>query len=120
MGAGLNTSIIDLAKWDIALSEGRILKAPTLNEMWRAVKLNNGAVFRFDSSTLGYGSGWMVDDHPGHKAVGHSGGDSTAYIHYLDDKLSVIVLTNCQGADPDSLVSGVAALYIPALAQNEN
>lgn len=115
-GAGLNTSIIDLAKWDIALSEGRILRPSTLNEMWQAVRLSNGSVFRFGNTTLGYGSGWMVDDSPGHKAVGHSGGDSAAYIRYLNDKLSVIVLTNCQGADPDSLVGGIAALYIPALA----
>lgn len=115
-GAGLNSSAIDLAKWDIALSEGKILKPSTLNEMWRAVKLKDGTVFRLHES-LGYGKGWMVHDRPGHKAVGHSGGDSTAYVRFLDDKVSVIILTNCQGADPDSLAFGVAALYVPGLAQ---
>lgn len=116
-GMGLNTSAIDLAKWDMAISEGRVLRPSTLNEMWRAVQLNDGTVFRLEK-LLGYGSGWMVDDRPGHKAVGHSGSDSTAYFRFLDDRLSVIILTNCQGADPDSMAFDVAALYIPALARD--
>jgi D-alanyl-D-alanine carboxypeptidase len=117
MAAGLDTTVGDLAKWDIAMTEGRILKPSTLEEMWRAVRLNDGKVFRLDNKTLGYGCGWLVDERPGHKAVGHSGSDATAYIRFLDDKLTVVVLTNCQGAEPDALVFGVAALYVPALAQ---
>jgi hypothetical protein len=37
-------------------------------------------------------------------------GAATAYIRYLDDRLSMLVLTNCQEAEPESLVEGVAAL----------
>jgi len=117
MGAGLNTTANDLAKWDAALSAGKILKPATLNSMWTAARLNDGTVFRLEGSTLGYGGGWLVDDTPGHKSVGHTGGAATAYIRYLDDKLSVVVLTNCQGADPEPIVEGVAALYVPALAE---
>lgn len=113
--AGLNTTAGDLAKWDIALSEGRILRQSTLNQMWTAVKLNDGKVFRLEEA-LGYGYGWLVDDTPQHKSVGHTGGAAAGYIRYLDDKISVIVLTNCQGAGPEELISGVAALYAPALA----
>ena len=116
--AGLNTTVGDLAKWDAALSEGRVLKPSSLAEMWRAVRLNGGKVFRLDGKMLGYGLGWLVDDRPGHRAVGHSGSDSTSYIRFLDDRLSVAVLTNCQGADPDTLVFGVAALYVPALGRD--
>ena len=58
-----------------------------------------------------------MDERPGHKAVGHSGSDATAYIRFLDDKLTVVVLTNSQGAQPSDLVFGIAALYVPALAQ---
>jgi CubicO group peptidase (beta-lactamase class C family) len=118
-GAGLNSSASDMAKWDAALSAGRVLKQSTLASMWTAVKLKDGRAFRFDDSTLGYGGGWMVDDTPGHKSVGHTGGDSTAYIRFLDDRLSVIVLTNCQGAGPDDIVGGVATLYVPALADEK-
>ena len=115
--AGLNTSVVDLAKWDAALSEGRILKATSLEEMWRAARLRDGRVFRLEG-TLGYGLGWLVDDRVGHRAVGHSGGDAVSYIRFLDDGLSIAVLTNCQGADPDSLVYGIAALYVPALGRD--
>lgn len=115
--AGLNTTAADLAKWDAALSEGRLLKPASLAEMWRAVRLNGGKVFRLDRQ-LGYGLGWLVDDRPGHRAVGHSGSDAVSYLRFLDDRLSVAVLTNCQGADPDSLVYGVAALYVPALRRD--
>jgi hypothetical protein len=33
--------------------------------------------------------------------------------------MTVIVLTNLQGSNPDSLVKGVAALYIPELGAAE-
>lgn len=118
-GAGLNTTIGDMAKWDAALSAGKVLKPATLDAMWTATKLNDGTTFRLEGSTLGYGGGWLVDDTPGHKSVGHTGGAATAYIRYLDDKLSVIVLTNCQGARPEELAQGVAALYAPALAEEK-
>ena len=118
MAAGLNTTVGDLAKWDIAMTEGKILTPSTLAEMWRPVRLNDGKVFRLDEKTLGYGCGWLVDERPGHKAVGHTGSDSTGFIRFLDDNLTVVVLTNCQGAEPDALIFGVAALYVPALAQN--
>lgn len=115
--AGLNTTVADLAKWDAALNEGRLLQPASLAEMWRPVRLNDGKVFRLDK-TVGYGLGWLVDERPGHRAAGHSGGDAVAYVRFIDDRLSVAVLTNCQGADPDSLVFGVAALYIPALGRD--
>lgn len=117
MGAGLNTNVSDLSKWDAALSEGRILKPQTLEEMWRPVRLNDGRVFHLEKN-LAYSNGWLVYELPGHRAVGHSGSDATSYIRFLDDRLTVAVLTNCQGADPDSLALGVAAFYIPALGRD--
>jgi CubicO group peptidase (beta-lactamase class C family) len=115
--AGINTTAGDLAKWDIALTEGRVLKQSTLDRMWTAVKLSDGKVFRLEEN-LGYGYGWLIDDTPHHKAVGHTGGASAAYIRYLKDKISIIVLTNCQGAEPETLVFNVAGIYVPALAPN--
>lgn len=115
-GAGINTTVEDLVKWNLALDEEKVLKRATLDQMWSAARLADGQVFRF-GGTAGYAHGWVVDDRPGHKSVGHSGGGSTAYWRFLDDRLTVIVLTNLQGSDPDSLAQGVAALYIPELAQ---
>jgi D-alanyl-D-alanine carboxypeptidase len=118
MGAGINTTAGDLVKWNLALDEEKVLKRATLDQMWSAAKLADGKDFRF-GGTSGYAHGWVVDDRPGHKSVGHSGGGSTAYWRFLDDKLTVIVLTNLQGSDPDSLAQGVAALYVPELAPGE-
>ncbi|OLE10182.1 MAG: hypothetical protein AUI36_41095, partial [Cyanobacteria bacterium 13_1_40CM_2_61_4] len=115
-GAGLNSTIGDLVKWNLAIDKGRVLRQSTLNEMWTAVKLNDGKIFRSEG-TEGYGCGWFVDDRPKHKAVGHFGGLSTGYIKYLDDKLTVIVLTNLEGADAEPLVKGIAALHISELRQ---
>jgi CubicO group peptidase (beta-lactamase class C family) len=118
-GAGLNSTAADMAKWDAALGGGRVLKRRWLEEMWTAARLRDGRVFRIEGSTMGYGAGWLVDDTPGHKSAGHSGGDSTVYIHYIDDRLAVVVLTNCQGSGPDEIAGGVAALYVPALADED-
>ncbi|HLL13617.1 MAG TPA: serine hydrolase domain-containing protein [Pyrinomonadaceae bacterium] len=115
-GAGLNASLADLIKWDAALGEGRVLKPATLEQMWTAAKLKNGRASRLKGPAVGWGAGWMVNDAPHHKAVFHTGGDASAYARFLDDKLSVIILTNCQGAEPATLLQGVAALYAPALA----
>jgi D-alanyl-D-alanine carboxypeptidase len=116
-GAGLNSTAADMAKWDAALSSGRVLGRLALEGMWTATKLADGNVFRFEGSTMGYGAGWLVDDTPGHKSAGHTGGDATAYIRFITDRISVVVLTNCQGSGPDDIAGGVAALYVPALGE---
>lgn len=41
-GAFLST-VMDLAKWDAALSTGKILKQSSLDQMWTPAKLNSGA-----------------------------------------------------------------------------
>lgn len=117
--AGINTTIGDLVRWNLGLDEEKVLKQPALDQMWSPARLMDGTVFRF-GGTAGYAHGWVLDERPEHRSVGHSGGASTAYWRFLDDKLTVIVLTNCQGIDPDSLARGVAALYIPELAEGEN
>ncbi len=46
-----------------------------------------------------------------HRSGGGTGGLRAAFGLYPRDNLSVIVLTNFQGAGPEALVEGVAALY---------
>ena len=108
--AGLNITAGDLAKFDIALSTGKIIKTSSMTEMYAPAKLNNG-------QTYDYGLGWAIHKRSSHSSVGHSGGFSAAYERFLDDKLTVIVLSNLSGADPDSIVTGIAAVYIPTLKE---
>jgi D-alanyl-D-alanine carboxypeptidase len=105
-GAGLNTTISDLAKWDAALQAGRIVKRSTVEQMWTPARLNSGR-------TAEYGLGWYVLDLDGRKAVGHGGGRNNWIVHFVDSKVTIIVLSNLFRADALSLVRGVADLYLP-------
>jgi len=109
-GAFLST-VLDLAKWDSALYTDKILKQSALSQMWMPVKLNGGA-------THPYGFGWELSSVAGHKLVHHGGslpGFRAQFSRFVDDKLSIVVLTNGDNADPNLMALGIAALYIPGL-----
>ena len=109
-GAFLST-VLDLAKWDAALYADRILKRPTREEMWTPVKLNDGTAYP-------YGLGWELRQVNGHREVHHGGtlsGFRAELTRFVDDQLTVIVLTNCGSARPAEIARGVAAHYLPAL-----
>lgn len=109
-GAFLST-VLDLAKWDAALYSDQILNAASRELMWTPVKLNSGA-------SHPYGFGWELDAVNGHRRVQHGGslpGFRSVIARYLDDKLTVIVLTNADNASPGPIALGVAEAYIPAL-----
>ena len=115
--AGLNATALDLARFAEAVANGRLLAKETADRMWTAVKLADGTTFRMEK-TLGVGLGWIVDDVPGHRSVGGTGGSSVAFRHYRDDDLTVVVLTNLQGIDPDAMCDSIAALYIMKEGKN--
>ena len=105
-GAGLNTTISDLAKWDAALYTEKLVKRSTLERMWTRTRLNSGEL-------ADYGLGWAVFDLEGRKAVGHGGGRNNWIVHFVDSKLTIIVLSNLFRADALSFVKGISALYPP-------
>jgi len=111
-GGGLRSTVLDLAKWDAALGCEKILSQTRLEEMWKPMKLNNGK----DST---YGLGWGISKTNGHRVVSHTGshmtGFKTVLMRYVDDKLTVIVLTNQRGADQTAIAAGVAGFYVPGL-----
>jgi D-alanyl-D-alanine carboxypeptidase len=105
------SSVLDLAKWDAALYTDKALKQSTLSQVWMPVKLNGGA-------THPYGFGWELGTVGGHKRVNHGGslpGFRAQFSRFIDDKLSVVVLTNGDNADSNLIAIGIAALYIPGL-----
>jgi hypothetical protein len=109
-GAFLST-VLDLAKWDAALYTDRVLKQSTRDQMWAPVKLNNG-------TSHPYGFGWELDTVGGHKVVRHGGslpGFRAELARFVDDKLTIIVLTNGNNAAPYSIALGVAELHLPGL-----
>lgn len=111
-GGGILSTAPDMAKWALSLGTETFLKKTTIEKAWTATTLNNGG-------KSGYGLGWGIGAINGHRFVTHSGAHMTGFtsslIHYRDDALTVIVLTNAGGADPTRIAQHIAGLYNPAL-----
>ncbi|HLJ53719.1 MAG TPA: serine hydrolase domain-containing protein [Chthonomonadaceae bacterium] len=110
-GAGaIVSTVLDLARWDAALYTDKLLTAESRRQMWQATRLNGGR-------TANYGFGWMVGSLHGHAQVAHDGllaGFRTYITRFLNDRLTVIVLTNLGNLPgPDYIADGVARTYFP-------
>lgn len=106
-------TILDLAKWDAGLYTEKLLKRSSLDQMWTIAKFNNG-----EPNPDHYGFGWFIENIHGHRIIEHEGawqGFQTNISRYVDDKLTVVVLTNLAGGHPDEVTHHVAGLYISAL-----
>ena len=108
----LVSTVDDLAKWDKALLDGKLLKADSYSEMYKTVRIDGGI------ST--YGFGWDVSEIAGHKAIQHGGGTggfSTFIVRLPDDKLTIVALSNLAQADVASIAHGVAKIVEPGLIE---
>jgi CubicO group peptidase (beta-lactamase class C family) len=108
--AGLNGSAVDLGRFIAAIASGELLGEAALREMWTISSLDDGSPARM--GPVGLGLGWLVDDRSAHPSVTMTGAGSSAFKHFVDDDLTVVVLTNLQGAGPWGLVDGVANVYL--------
>jgi CubicO group peptidase (beta-lactamase class C family) len=110
-------SILDLAKWDAALHDGKLVSPASYKLMWTAFVLNDGK-----PNSAGYGFGWFTGKVNGHAAVGHPGewqGFNTNITRYTDDGLTIVVLTNLQDTHPEQITLHVARILIPGLMLSE-
>jgi CubicO group peptidase (beta-lactamase class C family) len=91
---GVISTVVDLARFDIALDEGRLISEASKAEMWRPGRSPSGAV-------LPYGIGWYVQQVDGRRAVWHSGwweqAYSALYLKLPDERLTLILLANSEG-----------------------
>lgn len=113
-GAFIST-VLDLAKWDAALSANKILTPASRTALWTPVTLSNGEPHP-------YGFGWFVDSVNGHRRIRHDGGLPgfvSDFERFEDDKLTVIVLANRENRDLRDITLGVAGFYVPALRPAE-
>ena len=97
----LRSNADDLLAWDRALHGGNLLSESSLAQM-----------FRDDGH--GYGLGSFVEMREGHRLWDHGGnlpGFASAFEHYPDDGLSVIVLSNIEGHDAEALARDLAGLW---------
>jgi len=113
----LLSTVEDMVKWDAALSSEKLLTKASLNQIWTATLTNDGAVAPFN-----YGFGWFVDSYHGRRVVQHSGGTpgfSSVIYRFLDDKLTIIILTNHSDMIMDEFAVDIAGICLPALKRPE-
>jgi D-alanyl-D-alanine carboxypeptidase len=101
------STVGDLAKWNVALDDERLLNAASKEQMWTPVKLNDG-------KTRKYGFGWNVDAVEGHKNIGHGGstsGFSASIQRFPEEHLAVIILSNTDEELATILAKKVATFF---------
>ncbi len=111
-GAGLNSNLDDMIRFDQVLDASELLNSATRSLMWEQTATDDG-------QPTGYGVGWGVRvDTTGRvlKALSHQGGFMTTFRKYPEVGLTVIVLTNGYRVriNPDAIADGVAAVFEPA------
>ena len=115
---GLVSTVEDMARWEIGLEAGTIVKPSTLAQMEVPIKLKNDSIVQMNDGTR-FGLGWHLHTYQGHRVAGHSGDHLTGFTadfsRFIDDKLAVIVLTNLMPLDIGSITRTVAGFYVPAL-----
>ncbi len=114
MGAGsIVSTISDMAKWDAALNGKSFLRPESRAEWWKQFVFNN-------RKPSVYGFGWRISDVRGRKLIGHTGqtaGFGAANFRYVDDRVTVIVLTNLGEIGlGGQIATRVAKFYAPGLS----
>ena len=98
-GGGWLSSAEDMAKFEVAILNDKLIKRSTRDLMWTPLKPSDG-------SKDTYGLGWDAGNEDGIAAVGHSGGQqgtSTQFLIAPAPRAGVVVLTNMENADPEKL-----------------
>jgi hypothetical protein len=106
-------TVLDLEKWDAALYTEKLIKKSSLDQMWRPVTCPDGKEYH-------YGFGWWIQEANGHRLLEHGGawqGFSAEISRYVNDGLTVVVLTNLDADHSDArrITHRVATLYVPGL-----
>jgi CubicO group peptidase (beta-lactamase class C family) len=89
-GAGLMSTVVDLARFDAALDANTLVTAATKELMWTPTVSNSG-------QKLPYGLGWFTQSYRGTRLIWHSGFSSCTSALFLklpEEGLTFIVLAN--------------------------
>jgi Beta-lactamase class C and other penicillin binding proteins len=106
---GIYSSIDDLARWDAALYDDRLLRPESLRLMFTPATTTPTG----EDDVAHYGLGWRLQD----ERVWHSGesiGFRNVIVRWPRQRLTVVVLTNRNGPEPYPLALEIARIYAPA------
>lgn len=109
-GGFLSTSS-DMIKWEKTIREEKtILKKENWKKLWQPfIKMSD----KSDSKEY-YGFGWAIAEYKGHKIVVHGGSNSgfrSVFIRFVEDDLSIVILTNTSEANPHDIGFALADYY---------
>ena len=94
-GAGIVSTVNDLAKYDIALDTGKLASNSTMKKLYTPAVAQNGR-------SLPYAFGWYVQEYKGENLIWHAGWDEKAgftalYLKVPERNLTLILLANSEG-----------------------
>jgi CubicO group peptidase (beta-lactamase class C family) len=104
----LFTTAGDLARWIVNFETGQVGGADAIHQMRQRGVLTGG-------DTIPYAFAVTRSQHRGRTTWGHSGADAgfrSMAIHFPDERLGVIVLSNAANANPGRLALAVADVYL--------
>jgi CubicO group peptidase (beta-lactamase class C family) len=96
----LYSTVDDLARWDGALTEGKLISRESYARMFTPVKSD-------------YAYGWGVTTRGGRKEISHGGGINgfvTQILRYPEKKVCVVVLCNVLPQNPGKVAHDLAAI----------
>jgi CubicO group peptidase (beta-lactamase class C family) len=112
---GLYASASDLARWDLALTTGKILKPDSYRLMTTARGLSSG-------KTAGYGCGLAVAQQDGETVLSH-GGAVSGFLAFNTaiprTKSAVVVLANTDYVSPSSIHKKIVELLLKDQTERE-
>jgi serine beta-lactamase-like protein LACTB len=107
-GGGWLSSAEDMARFEVAILNDKLIKRATRNLMWTPLRPSDG-------SKDSYGLGWGVSDESGIAIVGHTGGQqgtSTAFYIAPAQRAGVVVLTNMEDAGAGDLAVEILRILV--------
>ena len=109
-GGFLSTST-DMILWDKVLREKNIILTKGDWELlWQPfIKTSDKP-----ESKAYYGFGWVIDERNGHKVIEHGGANTgfrSYYTRFVNDDLSIIIMTNTDEANPGPIVKALSDYY---------
>jgi CubicO group peptidase (beta-lactamase class C family) len=124
---GVYSSVEDLAKWDDGLRNHTLLsEKEMLPALTPAKKADDSPYFypkdekdekQTEPEVVAYGYGWFLDPYNGHARQYHDGGTMgfrSTIQRYVDDKLTIIVLSNRTDVSPRELGEKIADVMLGA------
>lgn len=111
-GGGWLSSAEDMARFEVAILNDKLVRSATRELMWTPLKPSDG-------SADNYGLGWGVSDKDGFQELGHTGGQqgtSTAFFVAPASRAGVVVLSNMEDVSAGRLAHEILKIVVAGAA----